>query len=375
MIDLSADDNRLKYTTIYNIDRQINDIRDKKSIVLQNNKDTDFILDDFYGKIFQKSVYKFNHAIYGNSILMDYFEDFSDHYEIVDFLRVPYRKIPVFQVSSNDDAKNLITKIKDKYDSKQILLRGQVNKYSLQRSKEDLLKFYGDENAFEPSFLSSFCRGKFDEKFIRSLWNCQGRILLNDIYVDLREELSKNELEEFNTSRAGIEGTMWMSNFSLGMAQHYGLPSIGLDLTDNYETALCFASNTLEKCKPGIYKVSTTKDFTESMLYVFVCPYNVVFSYKITKPVHFPDSRPDCQDAWFGYVGWGDAKNQMAMYLDCCIKVTPELYNEIDPNHVKSLFPSAENDKVLKKFMNLKNNSSYTDEVKEIFNNVYDVEY
>lgn len=376
MVNISNSDIKLKFTTIYNIDRQVNDIRDMKKILYERNSDSDIILDDYYGKLFTRSVYENNNSIYGNSAIMDYYEDFDGKYEIIDFLRVPYRKIPVFRVYSNNEAKAIINDIKEKRENLQVLLRGQVKQYSLpKRSDNELFKLYGDKNAVEPSFLSSFCREKLDEKFIRCLWNWQGRILLNDIYIDLRKKLPGEQLQEFIDSRNRIEGTMYLSYFSLGMAQHYGLPSIGLDLTDNYETALSFASNILVPEKNGNFTSKKNTDFSQSMIYVFSCPRNVVFSYKNTKPKHFPICRPDLQDAWFGYVGWGNAINQMAMYLDCCIKVTPELYDEIEPEYFKKLFPSRDKDPILEIFYNLKNNQNYSDIVRNVFSKVYDLSF
>lgn len=376
MINISNSDIKLKFSAIYNIDKQVNDIRDMKKIIFERNSDSNIILDDYYGKLFTKSVYENNNSLYGNSAIMDYYEDCEGKYEIIDFLRVPYRKIPVFRVYSNNEAKAIINKIKEKRENLQVLLRGQVKQYSLsKRSDNDLFKLYGDKDVVEPSFLSSFCRENLDEKFIRCLWNWQGRILLNDIYVDLRKILPGEQLQEFIDSRNRIEGTMYLSYFSLGMAQHYGLPSIGLDLTDNYETALSFASNILVPEKNGNFMCKKNTDFSQSMIYVFSCPRNVVFSYKNTKPRHFPICRPDCQDAWFGYVGWGNAINQMAMYLDCCIKVTPELYDEIDPEYFKRLFPSRDKDPILEIFYNLKNQKNYSELVQNVFSKVYDLRF
>ena len=374
MINITKSDNKLKYSAIYNIDKQLNDLRDMKKILFERSSDSNLILDDHYGKLFTKSVYDNNNSLYGNSVTMDYYVDFDEEYEIIDFLRVPYRKVPVFKVNSNDEAKQIIENIIEKRDNYQVLLRGQVKQYSLpERTEEDLFKLYGDKNAIEPSFLSSFCREKLDEKFIRCLWNWQGRILLNDIYVELKNILPPEQFNEYIISKDQIEGTMYLSYFSLGMAQHYGLPSIGLDLTDNYETALSFASNNLIHEKNGNFISSKSNDFSQAMIYVFSCPKNVVFSYKSTKPSHFPLCRPDYQDAWFGYVGWGNARNDMAMYLDCCIKVTPELYDEIDPEYFNKLFPACDKDPILEIFNNLKNNKNYSEQVRNIFAKVYDV--
>ena len=122
MINISKSDNKLKYSAIYNIDKQLNDLRDMKKILFEKSSDSNLILDDYYGKLFTKAVYDNNTSLYGNSAIMDYYVDFDGEYEIIDFLRVPYRKIPVFRVNSNDEAKQIIENIREKRDNFQVLL-------------------------------------------------------------------------------------------------------------------------------------------------------------------------------------------------------------------------------------------------------------
>lgn len=361
---------------IYNIYPIIDEISFYANNVGKLEEDDSLVLDDLYGRVFSKSIYEGGVHPYGISKLMPYYADGTvPGYEtnIIDYLRVPYRKIPIYQVSKNDEAKDIINSIQNKNLETNILIRGQEKLYYIERSETEANNLYGEPKVKEPSFFASFSRTGINEDFIRCLWNWQGRELLKDIGNDLLKCCSEKEYQEFTLSRIGIEGTKLISYFSLGMAQHYGLPSIGLDFTDKYENALFFASTHYDSDEKGNLKVTPVNDYENSMIYVFSCPRNIVFNYNAVKPKHFPEGRPDYQNAWFGYVGWGEAKNQMALYLTCCIKITPDMASILPDDYYKKMFPCASDDLVLSDFLNMKNNPNLEKEVKDVLKRVYDV--
>lgn len=376
MVKIKRNDLKLSYPSIYNILPNINEMSIYHCMDFYDKDEEDCVLDEYYGTVLSASAYE-RMCPYGISEEMLYYDcmgKYQDNYKVIDYFRVPYRKIPIYEVANNNQAKQIIQHVTDCNRDYKILFRGQGSYYTINRSSEEYDLLYGETNVKEPSFLSSHCRPgvNLDEKFLQSLWNWQGRKLLNDIGEDLKESLSDNDFQEYLKSKQEIEGTFNLSLFSLGLAQHYGMPSIGLDLTDDYNTALCFASNTFTCDANNNLEVNLLNDFSNSMIYVFRCPKNVVFPYSYAKPMHFPKCRPDCQHAWFGYVGWGFAKNQMGMHLACCIKVTREMYANIDQNYVKTLFPSSKDDPILGHFLKIKK-KSYDPAVINVVNRIYDV--
>ena len=382
MISIKSNDLRAVFPSVYNIYPIYNEMSSfiyKERNHCSKMDEKDLVLDDFYGRLFSKSIYE-NLVPYGITERMPYYNCMGSRtcsYEINGFLRVPYRKIPIYVVSNNEQAKQIIENVSSFYPDYKILFRGQGKCYTINRSNNEMDLLYGDSSAREPSFLSSHCRPNINlnETFLQSLWCWHGRMLLNDIGIDLQRELSGTDYLDFFQAKQEIEGTFKLSLFSLGMAQHYGMPSVGLDLTDDYETALCFASNNFTSDSNNNLVVHLLDDFSDSMIYVFRCPQDVIFPYAYTKPVNFPKCRPDCQHAWFGYVGWGFAKNQMGMYLACCIKVTKEMYASIDQNYIKSLFPSSKDDPILEHFLKLKNKVDYDPKVMKILSRIYDVAF
>lgn len=377
MINIKSNDLKLSYPSVYNIRPILNEISIYHCKDLYERDEEDCVLDEYYGTVFSASAYE-RMCPYGISSEMLYYDcmgNYCDNYKVVDYFRVPYGKIPIYEVADNRQAEQIIQHVTDYNRDYNILFRGQGSYYTINRSSEERDLLYGESKAKEPSFLSSHCRPNInlDEKFLQSLWNWQGRMLLNDIGVDLYNELPNTEYMDYFHSKQEIEGTFKLSLFSLGIAQHYGMPSVGLDLTDDYRTALCFASNKFTYDSNNNLNVKLLDDFSKSMIYVFRCPRNVVFPYSYTKPKNFPKCRPDCQHAWFGHVGWGFAKNQMGMYLACCIKVTKEMYASIDQNYLKSLFPSSKDDPVLEHFLKIKRKSFYDPAVINVVNRIYDV--
>ncbi|WP_029322526.1 hypothetical protein [Butyrivibrio sp. AE3004] len=375
MIELSIDDKKNNYPSVYNIYPIVDEISFFNNIHSCNPDEDEMCLDEQYGRRFSKSLYNRDAFVYGASDKLPYYFSMNDdNYKVESYLRVPYRKIPIFQVDSNSRAKALIEALKTEYQDYYILFRGQEKLYTIERTKEEKYNLFGDENALEPSFLSSHARENLDENFLRCLWNWQGRTLFSHLESYLKTRLKSTEYSRFLADKQSIEGSERLSYFSLGMAQHYGLPSVGLDLTDKYESALCFASTHYEADDENNLNVTRTKNFNDSMIYVFRCPKNLVFNYKVVRPAFIPTGRPDCQNAWFGHVGWGDAKNQMAMYLVCCIKVTPGMSEIIDAEYVKGLFPSAKYDVILQFFLDMKK-SDYSEEVRKILGRVYEVNF
>ena len=374
LIPIGSDNTIIKYPALENIYPIINEISlYYNSISSLSNDDEKVILDDYYGRMFSESVYD-NVCPYGITSIMPYYDCMGKNsYEIIGYFRVPYRKVPIYKAESNTQAKEIIEKVKIYNKNSRILIRGQEKQYTINREEEEKRRLFGDEKLEEPSFLSSHTRLGINENLLRCLWNWQGRILLNDIGIDLKSILSPTEYDQYYKSKVDMEGSDFLSSFSLGIAQHYGLPSVGLDLTDKYEVALTFASTHYELDSDHNLKVSKIDNFDEAMIYVFSCPENVVFDYRVVKPCFFPESRPDRQNAWFGHVGWGFAKNQMAMYLSCCIKVSSEMSDIVDSNYIDYLFPSKEKDMILNHFISLKDGFSYEKEVQDVMNRIYEV--
>ncbi len=364
MQKITIDDNRLKYPGFYNI----YPIQNEFSMSVRLDKDvvnSELFLDEFYGRIIKNNI-KYT---YGNSEKLPYYKTSTSN--IIEELRVPFRKIPIFEFENLNQIGQLFKEIQKENPDYEILLRGQTKLHTLNRPETENKFLFGNENIKEPSFQPSFVRSNLDEYFIYNLWHSQLALLLNDVGVDLSNILSNSELDSYKKDAYKIKNSPDFTPIALGIAQHYGLPSIGLDFTKTIKVALWFASHTISIDNEGVAKTSSIDNFSESTIYFFRCPKDSVFSHEMIKPKFINNTRPDRQDAWFGHAGWGFAKNQIASYLICGIRLNKDVLSLFEDGYSNFLFPQNDEDLILDYFLNVKKNEKYSGKVKEIFKKLY----
>lgn len=328
-------------------------------------------LDDNYGRLFDASG-THTRFVYGVGREMPLYQEIQG-LDIIDTLRVPFRKIPVYAANSKQDIKQAIVDISKNNPSYKILTRGQSKTYYIGRSAQEKLLLFGDSDAKEPSFLPSHLRQSFDPKFLQCMWQSQGDILLNDLKHDCKHLLSDEKFSEFSQDAMRISRTTYHMPFSLGIAQHYGMPSVGLDLTDSVSVASWFATKSIRTNDEGLASISDIdlENGFEPTIFIFRCPVDAVFDYQLVKPRHSPDGRPDRQNAWFGHVGWGEAKNQLASYLCCAFRLTKKYLDTNSNINDEYYFPSREQDPILDYFLKMRGMEKYEGEAKRALSGVY----
>lgn len=314
----------------------------------------EFILDDFYGEMIRKDDYRDKFV----------YTDIKKHQLLLPpakkYFYLPHKRVPIYECNSIERMKQYISILNCSEDEK-ILYRGQTRTYSLQRDDVETFILYGDLNGIEPSFLTSGCRKGFDDKDLRAFWNYIGSFVANDLVSGQPD--SRKKLNDFVTNPK-------FDMFSYGIAQHYGLPSVGLDLTDDLNNALWFASNNYSITN-GKAEIKELNDDDEPIVYIFKFPVRAVSQYQVTKPNFTGNiSRPDRQKAWFAHVGWGYAKNQAALFLEMALKVPP--LKKTTTEQTRYLFPSKEEDEILKIILNLKNKFDPSSKSYKILEGIYE---
>jgi hypothetical protein len=368
--DISQEHQWLKFPSIYNIHPIFNEIHPSLSCLLNLEGDR-YSLDDYYGRLFDSALMK-GKGVYGLSEKMGYYFK-SDVLEIVEEYRVPYRRIPIFHVDNKKEIMYVLDNIKQNNKDYDILLRGQTKQYFLPREKEELETLYGSEHVKEPSFLPSSLRTDYEDTFLLSMWVSQATTLLNHIVYDYRRYLTPQKLDQAIQDIERLKNSPHFDLFALGLAQHYGLPSTGLDLTDSIDIASWFAIHNILVSSNGFAKAHKVQgnDNEEPTIYIFRCPKNAVFEYKRVRPEIFPLSRPDKQNAWFGHVGWGKSKNQLGGYLVCGFRLSKTYIEQCSSIDTYSMFPSINKDSVLQYFIKIKNLARYEGKAKRCMQGVY----
>ena len=327
--------------------------------------------DDYYGRVFDRQ----SNAVapkYGRAAKMRYYVPIPS-LEAVEELRVPYRKVPIYETTSLRLMEQVLAELRLKNEGYEILVRGQTKLYLLPRDLDECIHFYGEPTVKEPSLLPSHLRKNFDPYFLKCMWQSQAAMLLNDIGYDLAQSATGSNPNGFWNTIPDFRNSPVFVLYALGIAQHYGLPSVGLDLTNRLDVACWFATHTLAIAPDGkaaIQLIKFGEDQAPTILF-FRCPKDAVFAYEVIKPREFPVGRPDHQSAWFGHVGWGAASNQLGSYLMCGFRLKQEILNELNSDLDETLFPSPSDDLVLKHFIKMRGQEKYEGEAKRALQGIY----
>lgn len=263
-------------------------------------------IDSYYGYSYDYELFSDYNSLYGETDSVPSPLDWMIKNYCHDWLRVPFIKVPRFIVNSAEELYDLL---KDIY-SLRFLFRGQPSEYYLNRSIALMRKLYNDEQAKEPSLASYAVRtnSMFEKHYIE--W---ATIIKTYLYLTLGQE----KAEEYFDKEDDFNFYM----LCLSIAQHYGLPTYGLDVSDSLATALFFALNEftpIDESKRE-YKY-TKKEKGNSIIYVFSPTKGESFNYNRfdLNPKLFP--RPFMQKASFAHCSWGYAKNAIAERLVAAIQ-------------------------------------------------------
>lgn len=263
------------------------------------------------------------------------------------FLRVPFRRVPIIEVSSIEEVRAIARSVKSGDPNFSGIWRGQSSHYTTEkkgRTKDELLRLYGAEDVNEPSLLPSAARTDlyFPDSF--DTWSA-----LLDLYVHkrAREPGMQRELMNFANS---YRYRMW----GFATAQHYGLPSVGLDVTDDIDVALFFALHTFKTSIEGISTATRATSAMTPIIYGLGGFINhELFEDEKLAPARLLCTRPAAQSAMFFSTGWGHAPNNAAQRIYVALKLVGHEKWKFDfqPSYY---FPNPQDDEFLQFLLELK---------------------
>src|SRR5262249_25920085 len=213
------------------------------------------------------------------------------------------------------------------------------------RAAAALNALYGDSGALEPSLPASATRKGQPLEAVLPQWCFLIRCYQMGLQVQMLNQLEPAQLEQLSPSmeadRQRLELSLDNQTLALSLAQHYGLPSMGLDLTDRVDTALFFALHRFVRTAER--KLQVMPSGGNPVLYLFVFPERFCVEHARARPRIFPRGRPDAQVAWFSHMGWGYRQNQCAEYLAAALYLEPD--GDFGPlPRGEDLFPPIEED-------------------------------
>lgn len=290
-----------------------------------------------------------SHGIYGSAnILRDHYKDFYASIDSVGMLRCKHYCAPIIEVSSIDEIRDHIKKIPVRHDSG-ILFRGQRRLYTLPREIAVKKYLFEDSCSIEPSLITSASRDTtYDYEVVHFALK---HFIEKCIYSGEQRKIPK-QLELWRQS--SIDPSCKLDFAIMALAQHYGLPSNGLDVTSSDDVAVWFATNTYEvDNSTGLAKYSKMKPSdwpTDPELWpvIFICQTVTNSTQGSLHQCHelddfgFEAKRPSLQQAKFFLGGHTDHQNRLAETVVCAFRLKPGTYET--KASFDTLFPSPDAD-------------------------------
>nr|USU31065.1 FRG domain-containing protein [Methylobacterium sp. OTU13CASTA1] len=261
--------------------------------------------------------------------------------------RAPFRRIPIIELRSLNELLSFSAGDVAKDPQVTKMWRGQPRHYTLEREPSDKLRLYGELDADEPSLLPSAARQSLYFPDIAEAWTG-----LLDLYIEERLNVLVAIEQEPRRAQLRREAENFISGYNYrgwawATAQHYGLPSVGLDLTSDINIALYFALHKF-KIDPdtGVMSVRRAIDEDDPIIYgLDVFAHDLVEDDKLA-PAWLSCARPRAQKAYFFGSAWGDSVNRAAERVYVAVRLKDHA-NWDCPISTADAFPSTSTDEFL----------------------------
>lgn len=287
-----------------------------------------------------------------------------------EFLRVPYRRVPLIDVHSVVELLDFSRSVASKNPDVRGVWRGQARQYALQRPDTEKMRLYGDTTVVEPSLLSSAGRDKayFPDWF--EAWSGLVDVFLDQHVRNLAATYFSRRYE-FENSTGRFRCSYAYRQWGFATAQHYGIPSVGLDVTDDILVALFFALHRFcTDPATGAMSMSRASSSDSPVIYGLggFENHDLLDDAKIAPP-WLQCARPKAQGARFFASGWGEAANKAADRIYVAFRLVGHATWR-SPRDLRSIFPSNQEDAFLDFLM--KANGRYANpQVQDLLRRVY----
>ena len=278
--------------------------------------------------------------------------------------RAKYWRIPLFQATERTQLLDVIDQVRQALPGGKLLFRGQNDHFRVPRDPWAMRVLYGDGEVDELSLTTTASRGStfpYDTVFPRLQLDLQGLM-----YADL-------PTERFGAYDVAEDGTIvyadgevkrrydtWRKcGFAwdvtvMGIAQHYGIPTHGLDLTEDVEIAVWMAVNEAFSYpadqETRYWFRPLERGRHQPVIYV-VAPINTGLALRERRIPGLESVRQDRQHAHLYFGGWGYHANLCAEEVVAGIVLRPGIASELPTDHV---FPGPETDPLYGALLELK---------------------
>lgn len=304
-------------------------------------------------------------ALYGaRDVFRDHYGQFYKELNSVETLRCKHYCVPVVEVSSMKELRQLITAI-PLHSKEGIFFRGQSSLYLLDRPARVRKLLFGDSCSLEPSLSTAAARSQFDYD---SLHFALRYFLEYYVLETGRKRETAEERRLFEQWKRESNSALCEIDYAvMALAQHYGLPSHGLDVTDDVEVAAWFATNTLKRID-GMASYTTMLpdqwNTDRKKWPVIFALQRVTHSLGMSvqrcrefESFGLPVLRPQRQAASFYLGGHSDHQNRLGESLVCAFRLKPSIY-QLACNF-DLLFPSPTEDPAYAAMLRFQESSTF----------------
>jgi len=280
------------------------------------------MMDPAYGTLFDRELID-SCGLYGRSSELPTMPE--DQLANRGFLRVPYRRVPRRLLSGRDELDAITAGIET--ERMFPYWRGQSHEYLLERLPATRWLLYGETHVLEPSLLTSAGRRGMAWERVLQDWAPLVRA-----HLDQTAELADTRRDLYRSYR--------LRALLLALAQHYGLPSCGLDVTPDLQVGLFFALHEFEDVGEVVLCRRKAPGDGKSVLYLLVAYPELTVDYDKLIPSIMTAARPQVQQARFLATAWGYAPNACARSLVFALYLDPALDWGDDIPTCEQMFPS-----------------------------------
>jgi len=286
------------------------------------HRSSSLVIDTYYGRVFDFSLEE-NLGVYGVTEAMP---DRPWARGLTTYLRSPYRKVPCYTAKDLGELQAVFSRVRIAGDGSPPLFRGQSAEYALRRTPNAREVLYGDASAVEPSLLATSTRSSQPLENVLPAWVQLVRAFLMQLWGEqlampgLDPRLSVIINEDAQRLMTGLD----LHLYAVSLAQHYGLPTMGLDVTGNVNVALFFALHKSERAggRNVRFRRKAAGD-PKSVLYVFAPDQRHQMNHEEARARTTGEGRPERQGAKFLITGWGYHRNSVARHLAMAIYLDP----------------------------------------------------
>lgn len=342
----------------------------KESLIDQLN--TEYLLiDSYYQHIFMPQVPS-DIALYG--VRGKDIPKCIQKYNSFGVIRAKRNVIPKILVNNIKEINEIVSCLNEEFAEKNIYFRGQNRHFKLKRTDTMKLFLYGSKDVDELSLLTSASRNNvdFDSFFALLQLHFQGFIYSElsgnhfdnpqiwDSLYQPKAPFDNKQIEKLYLEWRFQYNSFEWDNTVTGLAQHYGIPTHGIDITDSLESALWFALNEYYEYQENDksyswYRESVLTDIIEDLPVIYLVATDNVRNRELdgVKHLNIDAKRPVHQRALLHYGGWGFHTNICAEDVVAALFLSPDFEIPELPK-TEYMFPSTEKDKFYAELIRMK---------------------